>query len=262
MIDPMTCDRMDAILAEYLEGALDRPSRNAAEAHLGECLRCASLVCDLQNIRRDAAKLPVLEPSRDLWEGIAARIETPVIRLEPRVEPVVTSPRWVRLGLAAAGLVAVTAGATYLLTVQRLGAGSDPVIASGNPGGDTSIGVVPSVVGSGAPSPDPALGAPVSPAAPSAGAVAVSRSPIPATVTYDREIARLRTVLDLRRTDLDPATIAIVENSLSTIDRAISDARTALARDPASAFLNEQLNKALEKKLGLLRTVALLSPRI
>jgi hypothetical protein len=65
----------------------------------------------------------------------------------------------------------------------------------------------------------------------------------------------------VRRADLDPATIAVVENSLTTIDRAIADARAALARDAASAFLNEQLNRALEKKLGLLRTVAFLPPR-
>jgi hypothetical protein len=81
------------------------------------------------------------------------------------------------------------------------------------------------------------------------------------TVTYNREITQLKSVLEQRRLDLDPATVAIVENSLRTIDTAIAEARAALVRDPASTFLTDQLNKALEKKLGLLRTVALLPPR-
>ena len=49
-----------------------------------------------------------------------------------------------------------------------------------------------------------------------------------------------------------------VEKSLQAIDKAIIDARAALTGDASNAFLNEQLNRALEKKLGLLRRVALL----
>ena len=73
---------------------------------------------------------------------------------------------------------------------------------------------------------------------------------------------QLRLLVDQRRAQLDPVTVAIVENSLTQIDRAILDARNALARDPASSFLTEQLNRALEKKLGVLRTAALLPARI
>ena len=71
----------------------------------------------------------------------------------------------------------------------------------------------------------------------------------------------MRAVLDQRRGTLDSATVAIVEQSLTTIDRAIANARTALARDSASLFLSDQLSRALEKKLGVLRTVALLPAR-
>jgi hypothetical protein len=53
--------------------------------------------------------------------------------------------------------------------------------------------------------------------------------------------------------------VAAVEKSLKAIDLAITDARTALAGDASSRFLNEQLNRALEKKLGVLRRVALMS---
>ena len=77
-------------------------------------------------------------------------------------------------------------------------------------------------------------------------------------IIYDQEITRLRTILDQRRGDLDSATVKTVEKSLQDIDRAILDARTALTGDASNSFLNEQLNRALEKKLGLLRRVALL----
>jgi hypothetical protein len=80
----------------------------------------------------------------------------------------------------------------------------------------------------------------------------------PAQVTYDREIERLRTIVDERRTQLDTATIAVIEKNLKVIDQAIAQSRAALAKDPASWFLNDQLNRALDKKVELLRTVALL----
>jgi hypothetical protein len=82
-----------------------------------------------------------------------------------------------------------------------------------------------------------------------------------ARVTFDAEITRLRDVVSERADQLDPATVAIIENSIKTIDAAIAEARAALARDPASRFLSSQLDKALESKLGLLRTAALLPPR-
>jgi hypothetical protein len=245
---------MDAILGDYLEGTIDGATRRAAAGHLGECLRCASLVRDLEGIRRDAARLPVLEPSHDLWNGIAARIETPVIALAQPGRRSAAGWRSVRVGLAAAGLMAVTAGVTYLATARRFQnavATLPPDVALpgavAGPAGDSGSAVPAAVI--------------IAPGAPVVPSVVTLPGPAPAAVTFDLEIARLRTVVDLRRNDLDPATVAIVEHSLGTIDRAVSDARAALARDPASVFLTDQLNKALEKKLGLLRTVALLPAR-
>jgi hypothetical protein len=80
-------------------------------------------------------------------------------------------------------------------------------------------------------------------------------------VTYDAEIASLRGILNERSEQLDPRTVAVLQSSIATIDSAISQARAALERDPRSRFLSTQLDKALEKKLGLLRTAALLPAR-
>lgn len=79
-----------------------------------------------------------------------------------------------------------------------------------------------------------------------------------ARVTYDDEISRLHGVLDARRDQLDPATVATVERNLRIIDDAITQARTALVKDPHSRMLNEQLDRTLAKKTQLLRAATLL----
>ena len=78
---------------------------------------------------------------------------------------------------------------------------------------------------------------------------------------YDREIAKLRTIVKSRRSALDPATIAVLEQSIAVIDSAIAQSRSALMKDPASGFLATQLNHSLEKKVELLRTAAMLPAR-
>lgn len=242
----MNCEQFDAQLADYFENTLTPRVRRAMDAHASSCLRCAAIVRDIEGIRHQAAHLPELEPSHDLWDGIAARIEAPVIRLEPTPVQRAVSFRTLRLTAVAAGLVIVTAGVTWMLANRGT---ATPQVATQS---DASA---------------PAVSTPMSPAATAPTAaptttLASARAARPtAEVTYDMEIARLRGILDLRRNDLDSSTVAVLSLSLATIDRAIADARAALARDSASGFLNEQLNRALEKKLGLLRTVALLPTR-
>jgi hypothetical protein len=61
-----------------------------------------------------------------------------------------------------------------------------------------------------------------------------------------------------RKAQLDPATVAIIERNLQIIDAAIEQSKAALRRDPASRMLSEQLTHALDKKVELLRTAAML----
>jgi hypothetical protein len=78
---------------------------------------------------------------------------------------------------------------------------------------------------------------------------------------YSSEIARLRTLVNQRRSQLDPVTISVIERNLKVIDDAIAQCRLALAKDPASRFLMESLNSALETKVELLRTATMLPAR-
>ena len=232
----MTCEHVDSVLSAWFEGDLDDAERRAVDTHLRECLRCASVVRDLETISRAAAKLPAMAPSRDLWEGIAARIEAPVIELKPRQAPAAPRRNW-QMAAAAVVLMAVSSGVTYVLTRDQQPATSEQVAAT----------------------PDSEAPGVVAPKRSTSGGSSVLVGDFSAPeIIYDQEITRLRTILDERRGDLDSATVKTVEKSLQAIDQAILDARAALTGDASNSFLNEQLNRALEKKLGLLRRVALL----
>jgi hypothetical protein len=253
----MTCDTFDARLADYLERALPLGEQRAADAHVSTCVRCAGLVRDLDELQTDARQLPELAPSRDLWDGIAARIEAPVIPLASGSRDV----RWRRpvwLGAAAAALVVLTAGVTYRVAAWRLGSGSVSTVAVAPPPTGAG-GIVRDSAPLAVPVRPESVATPLTPDTIPAGRV----PPVPksAASTYDAEIGRLRNVLADRRSELDPKTSAILDHNLQVIDGAIAESRAALARDPASRFLTDQLNNALEKKLEVLRTAALLPHR-
>ena len=270
----MTCEAFDAALPNYLEGTLAEPLRTTVAEHLSECVRCASLVRDLEKIQRDAAALLDLVPSRDLWQGIEARIAAPVIPLAARPDPRRRFvPAW--MGVAAAALVVSTAGITYMLTARSFRTGNAQLAAStpqatsmpASTGGDTGAAQTslqtPSAGTDRTGSPRPAAGSRLSSAEPTVGqnriqARLASQGNEQSDVVYGREIDMLQKIVAQRKTQLDSSTIAIIEKNLQIIDAAIAQSRAALARDPASRLLSDQLTHALDKKVELLRTVALL----
>lgn len=233
MTPDLQCDAFDALLPDYLEWTLDAANLAAVRLHLATCERCASLVRDLDDIRARAAELPLLTPSRDLWPDIEARLATPVVSLDDRRLRMIRRRHWLVNGAAAAVLVAATATATVagVHMVDRWNRVTQP---------QNTVAVGPT---------NPIV-QPVSESA-----------KLPASVTYEREIDGLRSIVRDRRTQLDPKTVAVIERNLSVIDSAIAESRAALRKDPQSAFLADQLDHALDTKLTLLRTVALLPAR-
>jgi hypothetical protein len=287
---PLTCDGFANALADYLERDDTPRVRAAVESHAASCAECGALLADLQQLRVDAAGLPTLTPSRDLWAGVAERIATPVIELGRRAggagrSETKRAAAWMRPAAAAAALVAVTAGITYFATrealrsetqvafnqldssqldpraitrraydsAQREIAGTRTRVETSRPDGGAPLtpGRAPAATGA------PSTGNP-SPVLP-----VVNQQPLAATLesVYGREISRLRRIIDERRATLDTATVGVIERNLTIIDQAILESRAALARDPASAYLNEQLNNALERKVELLRAAVLLPVR-
>ena len=285
MKDSMTCEVFEGLLPRYLEGETTAGERIALEAHAAGCAQCGAMLDGIREITREASALSALVPSRDLWEGIAARIEAPALPLDSRRGHVVSvsdarprSWRSARLAAAAAVLIVSTAGITHLVTRQMMtGEGNEVAMMDVAPEPNTFVPDDTTAGVDDVPATSPATPAPVAaprtattpkataprqaPAPISAGAGTLVASSARAEAVYDREIAALQDMLDRRRAELDPATTIVLENNLRIIDRAIRDSRSALARDPASGFLTEQLTTALDKKLQLMRTAAKLPSR-
>ena len=269
----MTCEAFDAALPDYLEGTMDGSMRASVERHLRECVRCTSLVRDLENITKEAALLPDLAPSRDLWAGIESRIAAPVIALGATpARQRKLAPAW--MGIAAAALIVSTAGITYTLTArtirssavataipsptqtQSVAANPVTVTAAPEPAGTIDAGSsVPSGIArlaQNGSSPTPRRGVQATLASQTQTAIN------PADGVYVKEIALLQDVVRQKKSQLDPSTVAIIERNLQIIDAAIEQSRAALIRDPASRMLSQQLTHALDKKVELLRTAAML----
>jgi hypothetical protein len=270
----INCEAFDAALPDYLEGTLDDSLRPAVEMHLRECVRCAGLVRDLESIRKQAAALPELVPARDLWDGIDARIAAPVIPLAARPERQRRlAPAW--MAVAAAALIASTAGITYVLTARSPGpshggsvaqsipatAGTQPQVGSEpSQGSPSSLAAAPERVDGGNSATVSSRGG-ASTRRPTILARLVSEQqsgPSGSDAIYGKQIEMLQQLVTQRKTQLDSSTVAIIEKNLRIIDAAIEQSRAALAKDPASRLLSEQLTHALDKKVELLRTAVML----
>jgi anti-sigma factor RsiW len=222
-----------ARLDEYLDGSLERVEAAEVRAHLESCAICGDELRELEGLRERARALPrEIAPSRDLWAGIAARIES---GSTPATPPAVTDIGgrrrravipWGWLAAAATILVVVSSGATALLLRGERGAG-------------------------------PAALASTSREARPVGLAAFAS----AEVEYERTVSSLQAELAARRDRLQPETIAAVEQNLAIIDAAIAEARAALAADPSSADLPLLLSSVYLQKVELLRTALDLTAR-
>ena len=234
--------------------------------------------------------LDEIAPSHDLWPAIGDRISARILPIE--TAPVSTRDTrgargtrrgygWAPMLIAASALVATSAGITYELTTRRSAPAAQNIATENVVAAHAPVGTTTNKVGSSVPAdvaPHGAAGIAVTGATnagdshSSAGAAPqgttrpASRlaSTAPASggdqmrSTYDAEIATLHDALAARRSQLNPATVAIIEQNLRVINEAIRQSRAALAKDPNSRLLNDQLDRTLAKKTGLLRVAALL----
>jgi hypothetical protein len=249
--DKHECDLMCERLAAYLEGDLAPEERAAADAHLASCAACRAVLTELRTIVAQSASLPPLSPTRDLWAGIESRIGTHVTPLGAPLARRATRRPW-PLAIAAAALIALTAGTTYLLTA-RSGASPVGTVAVVTPApvqrrdsADTTSRAIPQRA---APAPVPPSGV---------AFVTRGKKDVNAARVYDREISLLDSIVRTRGNELDPKTVQVIEKNLSIIDSAIAESRAALEKDPGSPLLNNRLDNVLGSKVELLRTIAFL----
>jgi len=207
-------------LSEYLDGELAPEEREALATHLDSCAVCATTLEELREVVSRARGLADQPPAQDLWPGIAQEIAAAkTIRLAPPI--LVSLPA---LAAAAIALVLIGGSLVWLLRGPRPGTSRVPVAVTAAP----AVSALPAGTAQG-------------------------------SARYDAAVTELRQVLAQGRERLDPATVRVLEQNLAVIDRAIAEAEAALARDPASGYLNRHLAETRLHKLELLRNAALLA---
>jgi len=210
----MTCAMLDERLDDWIDGTLPEAEAREVEAHLGECASCRDGAQKLRTVLAHATALPrSVAPARDLWPGIASRIER-----ERRFAWTGSPAAW--LAVAAAVVFATLAVMAY----QR--PPSPEVVVITNP-----------------------------PAGPAARPATAALDPGLQEMERDYQAASNALLLALqeRKDQMSEETLKSVEQNIAVIDRALSEVREALAKDPASPELGQMLMSTHRKKVEVLR---------
>jgi anti-sigma factor RsiW len=226
-------DRLD----DFVDGLLNRDERRAVERHLSGCATCRGEVESIRRLQAAAHALPrQIQPPRDLWAGIAARIEAErgtatqvdekakVIQVDfgRRARPA----WWMRPGMLAAAaivLIVISSAVTALLVRTGPGAVSSGIAVEGSPAGSALVAFEP------------------------------------AEQQIVETVEQLQFALEAQRGRLSPNTVAVVEENLRVIDRAISEARAALEADPNNRNLTFLLMDVYKQKVDLLQNAVQIS---
>jgi len=218
-------------LSDYLDADLSGDELAKLEAALQGDAELRSVLEELRAVKSAAASLPQHAPQSDLWSGIEARIEAaPLVDVVP---------------LSSAG----HARRRFSFTITQLAAAAVVLLVLGS----ASVWVAMSSGAGGLETGSPIAVAPI----PEAGFVSAPGEG--STFSYEATIRDLEEQLQVGRDRLDPKTVAALEGSLATIDRAIARAQEALEADPASIYLNRHLADARTRKLHVLQQAARLA---
>jgi anti-sigma factor RsiW len=226
-------------MSDHIDGLLSEADARGLADHLDACAECRSIEMELRAVVAAAQAAPALEPNRDLWAGIAARIDNSAPGVSPP-DHHESADRFRRqagtgrsaiarrfsfsmpqLAAAAIILMALSGSAVWLLT----GPTDGTPVASGT--------IIQSAS-------DPS------------GSIRAVATAVP-PVDYSEDIVELERALESNSAELDPATVEVIERSLEAINSAIADARAALAADPGNPYLHRQLDNTMRKKIAVLR---------
>ena len=180
-------------LSEYLDGDLTPSEHEELERHVADCAECRVAVEELRQVVERARGLENREPERELWTGIAERLETTtaVVDLAERGQRRKVSFSIPQLLAAGITLMMVTAGGVWLALSPR----SETTMTAAQP-----------------------MNGPAEPAA----------AVFAAMPGFNAAVADLQLVLTERRDVLDSTTVRVLEENLAVIDRAIEEAWEAL----------------------------------
>ena len=220
----MTHEVIRHLLDDYVTGDLTEEARAPVEEHIASCALCGAEVESLRRILTRAGELPKsIDPPPDAWSNIRSTIsrDESAVKANSAVSP---SHVWQRryVLVAAAILIALmsSAGTALYLEGHYSRARTSSAIAD-----NSSTEATPATL----------------------AAFTIEEN------NYLRTASMLQDVLDQQEASLAPETVAQLKASLRTIDEAILEARTALARDPANKLLVQMLSASYRQKVDLLR---------
>jgi len=225
----MNCREVRGLLDDLVDGTLRAEERRAVEEHLKGCVECRTSEAGLRTLLARIGTLPRrIAPAHDPWPDIARRIKTgEVIPLDFAGR----SRRWYPLGAAAAA-AAVVVVAVALVTAVLVGRERAARVAQSQERPATAAGVMP-----------------------------VSLDLAQAQATFDGARTQLLAALEARKESLSPQTLAVVEENLKIINRAVGEMQAALARDPGNRELPALLLTAYRQEIDLLQRVVQLPSR-
>jgi anti-sigma factor RsiW len=214
-------------LSAYLDDEMDVAERTAFERHVVECSECRATLNQLGSLRTWAEGYEGLPTSEAVWvrvrEGIKGRSGTAKV-----VSVQEARPRWWRLRFAVPLALAAT------MALGLVGAGSWWVGRVTAPRREIIVSTLPARL--------------LTTSSQSQSLLAAER--------YGAAIAQLEQAMLTNGGQLDTATVRILKRNLVIIDRAIRQAREALATDPGSAYLADHYTEMMQRKLTLLRRAA------
>jgi anti-sigma factor RsiW len=214
-------------LSDHLDGLLPPDEAAAVEQHLAGCADCRAVAGELEEVRRRARALGGIEPPRELWTAIHARLDegSDVVDLTLHLDhPPATAPgapparaSFLRVAAAVAALVATGAAGWGLRGAAAGPDSSSPATASSPVGFASTDGAA--AVGD-------ALGA---------------------------EVSTLERLLSDPPAELDAETVAVLRDNLMLIQRAVAESRAALDRDPENAWVRSHLEGAMARQADFVR---------
>lgn len=277
----MNCEEWRLLVEEYFDGELDAPTALKVRHHLDDCPSCSSVLKSLSAEQSIYANYESdVEISPELWAGVRQRIEA--------AEPALPMPAmerfasWARSVLAlppvsgpvAVGLVVLAVVLTVVVMRYISGPKRDlpqAVVIESTPSQpepatrDEPAVIAPGKLEDPLPGKDNAT-------KPKALATATGDRRSPSTTKRDNQkttdprrlvreaeqkylaaIAMLSRSVDRKRSRLDPATVAELNQALSSIDRTIAATRKVARRHPDDPVAAQYMLTAYAKKVDVLR---------
>lgn len=220
----MTHEVIRHLLDDYVTGELTEDARGPVADHIAACEICTAEVASLNQILARAADLPKsIDPPAEAWSNIRAVIERDKSAVAAHDSS--SAPKFWRRPYALAAAAILVAIVSSAGTAVYMSSRSSDASSSRSAASNTTSGAMPA----------------------SLAAFTIEEN------NYLRNVAVLQDLLDQQEALLAPETVAQLKASLRTIDEAILEARTALARDPANKMLIEMLTGTYRQKMDLMR---------